>query len=97
MYILLFVILNVSHIIIISIHVSQGSKFCSYVLETVGIRVNSGYIVDFAQFNVGCSSKNCLSARCPSAANIVSRDIGVIGAKIVFPDRILSVFFILKY
>jgi hypothetical protein len=37
-------------------------------------------ISDFAWFNVCSSSKNCPSARCASAANVVCRDVDVFGA-----------------
>jgi hypothetical protein len=39
------------------------------------------YIGDFALFNVCSSSKNCPSARCASAANVVCRDVDVFGAE----------------
>jgi hypothetical protein len=51
-----------------------GLKFCPPVLEIVGLRVPARYIRDFALFNVCFSCKNCPSARCASAANVVCRD-----------------------
>jgi hypothetical protein len=60
--------------------VSFGFKFCPSVLEIVGLRVPAQYIRDFALFNVCSSSKNCPSARCASAANIVCKDIDIFGA-----------------
>jgi hypothetical protein len=39
-------------------------------------------------FNV-CSSKNCPSARCASAANVVCGDIDVFGAQNFLLDHIL--------
>jgi hypothetical protein len=39
-------------------------------------------------FNV-CSSKNCPSAICASAANVVCRDINVFGARNVLLSRLL--------
>jgi hypothetical protein len=50
------------------------------VLEIVGLRVPARYIRDFALFNVCFSSKNCPSARCALAANVVCKDIEVFGA-----------------
>jgi hypothetical protein len=49
-----------------------GLKFCPSVLEIVGLRVPARYIRDFAVFNVCSSCKNCPSARCASAANVVA-------------------------
>jgi hypothetical protein len=61
-------------------HVYFGSKFRPSVLEIVGLRVPVRYIREFALFNVCSSSKNCPSARCASAANVVCRDVDVFGA-----------------
>jgi hypothetical protein len=57
-----------------------GFKFCPSVLEIVGLRVPARHIRDFALFNVCSSSKNCPSARCASAANVVCRDVEVFRA-----------------
>jgi hypothetical protein len=57
------------------IQVCLGLKFCQSVLEIVGLRVPAQYIRDFALFNVCSSCKNCPSARCASAANIVCKDV----------------------
>jgi hypothetical protein len=70
------------------IQVYLGSKFCPSVLEIVDIRVPARYIRDFALFNVYPSSKNCPSARCASAANVVCRDFEVFGAKTVLLNNI---------
>jgi hypothetical protein len=61
--------------------VYRGSKFCPSVFETVGLRVPVRYIRDFSMFNVCSSSKNCPSARCASAANVVCRDSDIFGTK----------------
>jgi hypothetical protein len=53
------------------------------LLEIVGLRVPARYIRDFALFNVCSSSKNCPSARCASAANVVFKDVDVFGAGII--------------
>jgi hypothetical protein len=45
-------------------------------------------ILDFALFNV-CSCKNCPSARCASAANVVCRDADVFGAENVHLNNVL--------
>jgi hypothetical protein len=60
--------------------VYRGVKFCPSVLGIVGLRVPARYIRDFAMFNVCSSSKNCPSARCASAANVVCKDVDVFGA-----------------
>jgi hypothetical protein len=64
-------------------------KFCPCVLEIVGLRVPARYIRDFALFNVCSSSKNCPSARCASAANVVCRDVDVFGARNLLLSRLL--------
>jgi hypothetical protein len=61
--------------------VYRGSKFCPSVLETVGLRVPIRYIRDFSMFSVCSSRKNCPSARCASAANVVCRDVDIFGTK----------------
>jgi hypothetical protein len=58
-----------------------GFKICLSVLEIVGLRVPARYIRDFAVFNVCSSCKNCPSAGCASAANVVCRDVDVFGAR----------------
>jgi hypothetical protein len=64
-------------------------KFCPSVLEIVGLRVPARYIRDFALFNVCSSWKNCPSAQCASAANIVCRDLNVFEARNVPLNRFL--------
>jgi hypothetical protein len=71
------------------IQVYLGAKFCPSVLEIVGLRVPVRYIREFVLFNVCPLCKNCPSARCASAANIVSRDIDVFGTKNVLLNYIL--------
>jgi hypothetical protein len=44
-------------------------------MEIVGLQVPAQHIRDFAFFIVSSSRKNCLSARCASAANAVCMDI----------------------
>jgi hypothetical protein len=51
------------------------------VVVVVGLRVPARYIRDFSMFNVCSSSKNCPSARCAPAANVVCRDIDIIWNK----------------
>jgi hypothetical protein len=55
-----------------------GFKFCPSLLEIIGLRVPTRYIRDFALFSVSSSSKNCSSAKCASAANVVRRDVDVL-------------------
>jgi hypothetical protein len=69
--------------------VYRGSKFCPSVLETVGLRILVRYIRDFSMFSVCSSSKNCPSARCASAANVVCRDVDIFGTKTLSLKHIL--------
>jgi hypothetical protein len=69
--------------------VYSGSKFCPSVLEIVGLRVPARYIRDFALFNVCSSNKNCPSARCASAANVVCQDVDVFRAGNVHVNQFL--------
>jgi hypothetical protein len=64
-----------------------SSKLCS-VLEIVGLRVPARYITDFASFIVCSSRKNCPSARCASAADVVCRDGEVFEAQNVLLNHI---------
>jgi hypothetical protein len=50
-------------------------------LEIVGLRVPARYIRDFSLFNVCPSCKNCPSAGCASAADVVCKDVDVFGAR----------------
>jgi hypothetical protein len=59
------------------IQVYLGSKFCPSVLETVGLRVPTRHLRVFPLFYVCPTIKNCPSARCASAANVVCRDFDV--------------------
>jgi hypothetical protein len=59
------------------IQVYRGLKYCPSLLEAVGLRVPTGYLRDFSMFNFSPSVKNCPSARCSSAANVVCRDFDV--------------------
>jgi hypothetical protein len=68
-----------------------GSTFCPSVLEIAGLRVPARYIRDFALFNVCSSCKNCPSARCASAANVVCRDVDVFGANNVLLNHIIVI------
>jgi hypothetical protein len=54
-----------------------GSKFSPSVLETVGLRVPTRHLRDFPLFYVCPTIKNCPSARCATAANVVCRDFDV--------------------
>jgi hypothetical protein len=53
------------------------------------------YIRDFALFNVCSSFKNCPSARCASAANVVCRDVDVFAARNVLLSRFYNVIIII--
>jgi hypothetical protein len=61
--------------------VYRGLIHCSSSLEIVGLRVPVLHIRDFPMFSVSSASKNCPSARCASAANVVCRDVDVFGQK----------------
>jgi hypothetical protein len=71
------------------IQVYLGSKFCLSVLETVGLRVSTRHLKDFPLFCVCPAIKNCPSARCASAANVVCRDFDVFRKQNVSLDHIL--------
>jgi hypothetical protein len=59
------------------IQVYRGLKYCPSLLEAVGLRVPTRYLRDVSTFNFSPSLKNCPSARCASAANVVCRDFDV--------------------
>jgi hypothetical protein len=61
--------------------VYRGLIHCSSSSEIVGLRVPVRRIRDFPMFTVSSASKNCPSARCASAANVVCRDVDVFGQK----------------
>jgi hypothetical protein len=63
------------------IQIYFGFKICPSLLEIVGFRVPARYIRDFSLINVCSSCKNCPSAGCASAANVVCREIDVFGAR----------------
>jgi hypothetical protein len=67
-----------------------GFKFCPSVLEIVGLRVPARYIRDFALLNFCSPSKNCPSARCASAANVVYEDVDVFGVGNVCINQLLQ-------
>jgi hypothetical protein len=73
----------------------RGVKYCSSVLEIICLRFPARYIREFALFNVCSSTKNCPSARCASAANVVCRDVDVFGAKNVLLYHILYVLIVI--
>jgi hypothetical protein len=59
------------------------------VLETVGLRVPTRHLRDFPLFYICPTIKNCPSARCASAANIVCRDFDVFGNHNVSLEHVL--------
>jgi hypothetical protein len=71
------------------IQVYRGLKYCPSLLKAVGLRLLTRYLRDFSMFNFSPSIKNCLSARCASAANVVCRDFDVFKTKIVSLSHIL--------
>jgi hypothetical protein len=70
--------------------VYSGSKFCPFVLETVGPQVPPRRIRDVALFSVCSSCKDCPSARCASAANVVCRDDHVFRSRNILLRHILQ-------
>jgi hypothetical protein len=69
--------------------VYRGSIHCPSALEIVGLRVPVRYIRDFPMFSVSSASKNCPSARCASAADVVCRDVDVFRPKPLSRKHIL--------
>jgi hypothetical protein len=67
----------------------RGLKYCPSLLEAVGLRVPTRNLRDFSMFNFSTSLKNCPSARCASAANVVCRDFDVFKTNIVSLSHIL--------
>jgi hypothetical protein len=56
-------------------YVFSGTKYCPFILETVGIRVPIRNIRNFTTFS--CSFSQCLSAKCVSAANAVYKSTDI--------------------
>jgi hypothetical protein len=79
------------------IKIYLGFKICPSVLEIVGLRVPARYSRDFASFNVCSSYKNCPSARCASAANVVCRDVDVFGAENVLINQFFNMLYCYYY
>jgi hypothetical protein len=71
------------------IQVYRGLKYCPSLLESVVLRVLTRYLRDFSLFNFSPSPKNCPSARCASAANVVCRYFDVCKTNIVSLSHIL--------
>jgi hypothetical protein len=71
------------------IQVYRSLKYCPSFLEAVGLRVPTQYLRDFSMFSFSPSLKNCPSARCASAANVVCRDFDVFKTNIVSLSHIL--------
>jgi hypothetical protein len=67
----------------------RGLKYCPSLLEAVGLRVPTRYLRDFSMFNFSPSLKNCPSARCASAANVLCRDFDVFKTNTVSLSHIL--------
>jgi hypothetical protein len=67
----------------------RGLKYCPSLLEAVGLQVPTRYLRDFSMFNLSPSLKNCPSARCASAANVVCRDFDIFKTNIVSLSHIL--------
>jgi hypothetical protein len=67
--------LHLRALLLIQVHF--GSKFCSSVLGTFGLRAPAWHVTDYSIFNVWSSSKNCPSGRFASAANVACSDADV--------------------
>jgi hypothetical protein len=75
------------------LNVYNGFKFCPSFLETLGFRVHTRYFRDFPFFAIGSSRKNCPSARCASAANVVCKYIDIFIKHLVALNHILKLRF----
>jgi hypothetical protein len=71
------------------IHVYRRLKYCPSLLEAVSLRLPTRYLRDSSVFNFSPSLKNCPSARCALAANVVCRDFDVFKTNIVSLSHIL--------
>jgi hypothetical protein len=68
---IIIIIIIIIIIVVVVVVVYSGSKFCPSILKNVGLRVPARCIRDFALFTVCSSCKNCPSARCVTAANVM--------------------------
>jgi hypothetical protein len=59
----------------------QANRILLLVVVLVLVLVPVRNIRDFPMFSVSSASKNCPSAKCASAANVVCRDVDVFGQK----------------
>ena len=64
------------------INVYNVLKFCSFLLETVGLRMPTWNLTDFAFSNVGSKHPNVPSDKCASAANNTCEATGVFREKL---------------
>jgi hypothetical protein len=71
------------------IQISLGRKPGPSLLETDVLLVPARFIKHSFLFDVCSSSKNSLSGKCSSAANVVCKDVDVIGTKTVSIKTIL--------
>jgi hypothetical protein len=62
------------------INVFGGTKYCTPVLETVGLRVPTRNVRNFTTFI--CSSSHCPSAKCVSAENAVCKSTNILVSRV---------------
>jgi hypothetical protein len=79
------------------LNVYNLSKVCHILLETVSLHVPNRNIGDFTLFHVDYKHRNCTSTRYPSAANTISRDIGIFNGRSVLINSVLDVGIFTKY
>jgi hypothetical protein len=54
---------------------NRGLKPCTFLLNSVSLRVPPSNLREFSQFCACPSNKHCPSARCAYAANVVGKDL----------------------
>jgi hypothetical protein len=73
----------------LSLCILSSACFITFIQETVGLRVPTRHLRDFPLLYVYPTVKNCPSARCASAANVVCRDFDVFRNRNVSLEHIL--------
>jgi hypothetical protein len=73
------------------LNVYSGPKFCSTILETVGLHVLIQNLRGFGLLRVHFKCCNSCSTKCASTANAIRRDSGIFTGKFVLINSLLDV------